>query len=52
MRNTLTILACAVGLHLLAWLAACAEGWTAFRLLGHPIGVAEAVMLESAVANA
>lgn len=39
----------ALALHLLAWLAACAEAWVAFRLLGHPIGVAEAVMLESAV---
>lgn len=39
----------ALALHLLAWLAACVEAWVAFRLLGHPIGVAEAVMLESAV---
>ncbi|MCR6632771.1 MAG: lysylphosphatidylglycerol synthase domain-containing protein [Magnetospirillum sp.] len=42
-------LAGGVGLHLLAWLAACAEAWVALRLLGHPISVAEAVMLESAV---
>lgn len=39
----------ALALHLLAWLAACAEAWLAFRLLGQPITVAEAVMLESAV---
>lgn len=42
-------LAWAVALHLAAWLVACAEAWIAFRLLGQPIGVAEAVMLESAV---
>lgn len=42
-------LAGALALHLLAWLAACAEAWVAFRLLGHPIGMFEAVMLESAV---
>lgn len=39
----------ALSLHLLAWLAACAEAWVAFRLLGHPVPLAEAVMLESAV---
>lgn len=39
----------ALALHLLAWLAACVEAWLAFRLLGQPIGVAEVVMLESAV---
>jgi putative membrane protein len=42
-------LAAAVGLHLLAWLAACAEAWVALRLVGHPVTVAEAVMLESAI---
>lgn len=42
-------LAGAVALHLLAWLSACAEAWVALRLLGHPIGVAQAIMLECAV---
>ncbi|HTH17648.1 MAG TPA: lysylphosphatidylglycerol synthase domain-containing protein [Magnetospirillum sp.] len=42
-------LAVATGLHLAAWLAACAEAWVGLRLLGHPISVTHAVMLESAV---
>ncbi|MGE5516793.1 MAG: lysylphosphatidylglycerol synthase domain-containing protein [Bacteroidota bacterium] len=39
----------ALALHVLAWLAACGEAWLACRLLGHPLTLAEAVMLESAV---
>lgn len=42
-------LAWATALHLAAWLAACAEAWVGLRLLGHPITLAQAVMLESAV---
>jgi putative membrane protein len=33
--------------RLLAWLWGSAEVWLAFWLLGHPVGVAEAVILES-----
>jgi putative membrane protein len=38
--------ACAVW-RLLGWLWGSAEVWLAFWLLGHPVGVAEAVILES-----
>lgn len=39
----------ALALHLAAWLAACAEAWLALRLLGHPVTVGQAIMLESAI---
>lgn len=42
-------LGAALALHVLAWLTACGEAWLACRLLGHPLTMAEAVMLESAV---
>jgi uncharacterized membrane protein YbhN (UPF0104 family) len=35
------------GWRLIGWLWGSAEIWLAFWLLGHPIGVAEAVVLES-----
>jgi putative membrane protein len=34
-------------LHFAAWVAATAEAWAALRAMGHPIGLAEAVALES-----
>ena len=40
-------LAICAGWRLLGWLWGSAEVWLAFWLLGHPIGVAEAVILES-----
>lgn len=42
-------LAAAMLLHLAAWLAACLEAWAALALLGHPLPLAQVVMLESAV---
>lgn len=41
--------AVALSLHLAAWAAACAEAWAALALLGHPLPLAQVVMLESAV---
>jgi putative membrane protein len=42
-----TRLALCAGWRLLGWLWGSAEVWLAFWLLGHPVGVAEAVILES-----
>jgi putative membrane protein len=42
-----TRLAICAGWRLVGWLWGSAEIWLAFWLLGHPIGVAEAVVLES-----
>lgn len=35
--------------HFLAWAAGAAEAWVALRLLGHPMGVAEVLAMESII---
>jgi putative membrane protein len=45
-RQRRTIAAASVW-HLLSWLAGTGEVWLALYFLGQPVGVAEAVMLES-----
>lgn len=40
-------LAAAVGWHLLAWIIGAGEVWLALRFMGHPIGLAAALALES-----
>jgi phosphatidylglycerophosphate synthase len=36
-----------IGFHLAAWMLGTGEVWVALRFMGHPIGLAEAVALES-----
>ncbi|MBI3446552.1 MAG: flippase-like domain-containing protein [Magnetospirillum sp.] len=38
-----------VGWHILAWAAGAIEAWVALRLLGHPMGIAEVLALESII---
>lgn len=40
-------LAAATGWHLLAWIIGAGEVWLALRFMGHPIGLASALTLES-----
>ncbi len=45
-RQRRTVAAASVW-HLLSWLLGAGEVWLALRFIGHPIGVVEAIMLES-----
>jgi len=42
-------IAASVCLHFVAWMAGAMEAWVALRLLGHPMGLAEVLALESII---